>query len=333
MKLKNSFYRPQSPNVSEYREITEKLWGDLKLLIEGRTSTPEVKGYAESLISQGMEYGEQPALFWNLANMNNMGKEERIDFVFAPTQAAAYFLANVRLSWPEAVRDIPGFDNWLRLALNGASCGFAGHGYEAAAQIQSAVKRCACMNMPYFLRLYPEISPAFGRKYKELQDVLDRSAAGGVQPDYLNGTDLAEGAREILYIIQQSSQGDFVQRLLFTYGTLMHGRDNHGYMKNSRYIGDAVIRDFGIYELGWYPGIVHESGKTVRGELYCVPPEDFEDIRQLEDDGALYCQEVTDCLWEGCSLKCHTFVYNRGVDGCPAADGERLWGRNLHDKQ
>ena len=52
---------------------------------------------------------------------------------------------------------------------------------------------------------------------------------------------------------------------VFTYGTLMKDRRNHGYMKDAIYIADGELDGYEMYDLGTYPGIIEGSG-TVFGE-------------------------------------------------------------------
>ena len=74
--------------------------------------------------------------------------------------------------------------------------------------------------------------------------------------------------------------------LMFTYGTLMKGQYNHHYLLTSDYIGDAVLKEHGLMELGGFPGAVPMRNRWITGELYRVDKQTKENIDMLE--GSLY---------------------------------------------
>lgn len=49
---------------------------------------------------------------------------------------------------------------------------------------------------------------------------------------------------------------------IFTYGTLMNNERNHYYLSNQEFISNAYIKNYDIYNLGTYPGII-KGIKTV----------------------------------------------------------------------
>ena len=116
-------------------------------------------------------------------------------------------------------------------------------------------------------------------------------------------------------IIENSADN---RHILFVYGSLMKGRYNHDtYMGRAVYLGRASIRGFALYDLGYFPGILHDSlDSRVYGELYEVSGEDFERICQLEGNGFLYqCESVTARTAESLTaespeeIMAETFVY------------------------
>ena len=118
--------------------------------------------------------------------------------------------------------------------------------------------------------------------------------------------------------LQESEIGADDRHILFVYGSLMKGRYNHeAYMGRAVYLGRASIRGFALYDLGYFPGILHDSlDSRVYGELYEVSGEDFERICQLEGNGFLYqCESVTARTAESLTaesleeIMAETFVY------------------------
>ena len=79
-----------------------------------------------------------------------------------------------------------------------------------------------------------------------------------------------------------------MKHLIFVYGTLMKNQRNHHYMKNCKYLYDAVLNDYCLYDVSNYPGAFKKKGKKVYGEVYEVDEESKKQMDVLEDEGNLY---------------------------------------------
>ena len=75
---------------------------------------------------------------------------------------------------------------------------------------------------------------------------------------------------------------------LFTYGTLMKGECRHDILKDAEYLGDAVLRDYCLLEIGSFPGAVPEEGSRVYGEVYEIPGSLIPYLDRVEGEGYLY---------------------------------------------
>ena len=80
---------------------------------------------------------------------------------------------------------------------------------------------------------------------------------------------------------------------VFVYGTLMGNRANHRfYLKNQRYLGQAVLPGHALYDLGSFPGTIADPTEKVRGELYEINSQCLRQLDQLEGNGSLYVRET-----------------------------------------
>lgn len=101
---------------------------------------------------------------------------------------------------------------------------------------------------------------------------------------------------------------------LFVYGTLMKGNSNHErYLAKSKFIGNAKMKDYALYDLGSYPGIVKREGCTVKGEVYEIDDKTKTLIDKLEGEGSLYFAEQVEVLMEN-DEKFSALVYVYGHD-------------------
>lgn len=102
---------------------------------------------------------------------------------------------------------------------------------------------------------------------------------------------------------------------VFVYGTLLRGESNHGaFLSGSRFVCNAELPGYGLYNVDVYPGIVPEEGKRVKGEVYEVDQATLRQLDHLEDEGDMYTRrEVTAETVEG-PMKVLAYVWNGEVD-------------------
>jgi len=79
---------------------------------------------------------------------------------------------------------------------------------------------------------------------------------------------------------------------LFVYGTLKKGFNNHRIIEGSKYLGMHWLNNYGIFDLGFYPGIRPRQGGVVYGELYEIDDELFPRLDRLEGTPYLYTRET-----------------------------------------
>jgi len=76
---------------------------------------------------------------------------------------------------------------------------------------------------------------------------------------------------------------------VFVYGTLLNGNCNYErYLKDSKFVGNAVLRGYSLYNLGSYPGVKKNADDYVKGEVYIVDDNTLAKLNILEGEGELY---------------------------------------------
>lgn len=76
--------------------------------------------------------------------------------------------------------------------------------------------------------------------------------------------------------------------LVFTYGTLLKGQSRNHVLKDCKYISDAILDDYGLYEVGTYPAAVPMNGFKVYGEIYEINDVIKKELDYIEGEGYLY---------------------------------------------
>ena len=156
-----------------------------------------------------------------------------------------------------------------------------GHGFEALKQQIEALNIFMKGGLREFIDLHPDVCPKFTEMIGSIAAKFSERVSGG---DFIGPWNRSY-EKEIRAVNEY-----FSYRNVFVYGTLMTGECNHGYLKNSLYLGPAALEGHVMYNVGWYPAIVSGEGIVI-GEVYDVPNEDMPSIDKLEGEGELYCKK------------------------------------------
>ncbi|MCS7231973.1 MAG: gamma-glutamylcyclotransferase family protein [Elusimicrobiota bacterium] len=101
-----------------------------------------------------------------------------------------------------------------------------------------------------------------------------------------------------------------LKQYLFVYGSLLSHNSRNYLLKDSKFIGKAILENYGLYKISWYPGIVSKEGSKVVGEVYEVDDVTLEKIDNFEGEGELYKRErVIVNLEKGEKIEAWTYVY------------------------
>ncbi len=112
---------------------------------------------------------------------------------------------------------------------------------------------------------------------------------------------------------------------LFTYGTLMKGQRACYRLENSRYVADAVLHGYGLYETGSYPAAVPVEGFDVYGEVYEIDDETLRDCDEYEGEGDLYIRKLLEAEAQDRTYDAWVYEYNRSVKGMKLRDPTGKW--------
>ena len=104
-------------------------------------------------------------------------------------------------------------------------------------------------------------------------------------------------------------------RPVFVYGTLMRGQRAHHQLSASDFAGCFCLKDYAMYHLGSYPGIVPCAGESVMGELYFVSEEMIAQMDRYEREGDLYLRRSVTLTAGENTHTAEVYVYNRNVSG------------------
>lgn len=106
-------------------------------------------------------------------------------------------------------------------------------------------------------------------------------------------------------------------QFLFVYGTLMRSGRAEDLLSDSEFMGKAILKDYAMYNLGRYPGIVAQKGAWVEGELYAIHDSAIPRLDEYEGEGYLYRRELVTVESSAGSKQAWAYVYLEKPEGEP----------------
>ena len=98
---------------------------------------------------------------------------------------------------------------------------------------------------------------------------------------------------------------------VFVYGTLMRGERAHGFLSGAEFVGEYMLPDYAIYDLGRYPGVKPKRGAIVYGEVYKVGADMIKSMDEYEEEGSLYYRRELTVMNEASKVSAFVYVYER----------------------
>lgn len=187
-----------------------------------------------------------------------------VDFCFLPTYICSAVLMKAYLTDNDAFtsKQIKAFKEGLKMS---SARGLRGHGYEAFKGQIDALNIFIKAGLNEFIDLYSDVCLEFSEMISKIISSFNKMESEGK----FKGPWGESYETEIKEI-----NGYFSQRKVFVYGTLMNGESNHHFLDESTYLGKGTVEGYDMYNVGWYPAIVH-GDNIIIGELYQVPIDDF----------------------------------------------------------
>jgi len=110
--------------------------------------------------------------------------------------------------------------------------------------------------------------------------------------------------------MEELSHQKTIKNYLFVYGSLLSHNSHHHLLEGNRFIGNAILEDYALYKIAWYPGIIPKKGAKVLGEVYEIDKNTLKIIDEFEDEGELYQRKKVKITLENKQkLEAWTYIY------------------------
>jgi gamma-glutamylaminecyclotransferase len=106
--------------------------------------------------------------------------------------------------------------------------------------------------------------------------------------------------------------------LVFVYGTLKRGGENHGWIEPQQFVAEACTAPiYRLFDLGGYPGMVRSAdGVSIQGEVWSVDEAGLTRLDVLEDvEGGEYERVAVQLEGEFAAQSVEGYIYLRSVEG------------------
>ncbi len=106
--------------------------------------------------------------------------------------------------------------------------------------------------------------------------------------------------------------------LVFVYGTLKRGGENHGWIERQQFIAEAhTAPQYRMFDLGGYPGMIRaQDGISIHGEVWSLDEAGLTQLDVLEDtEGGEYERVAIQLEGEFATQPVEGYIYLRSVEG------------------
>ncbi|MBR3228124.1 MAG: gamma-glutamylcyclotransferase [Erysipelotrichaceae bacterium] len=96
-------------------------------------------------------------------------------------------------------------------------------------------------------------------------------------------------------------------------------------LKDCEFIGDAILEDYALKEVGTFPGAVPLKGHKVYGEIYRIDEEKKKELDYIEGEDYLYKFKIVDILCNGEYIKAGFYEFLKDSDVYPYSKKKGKW--------
>ncbi len=310
MKKNYNIIRFSKENMVKAEEYSKELFEQATKGTYKNLTKEELREIADNLFENVAEIDGSIALIVD----DQMPTEGKVDFVYKPTYALAALLIYSYNNYPEMFNEKE-FELISKILNKSIALNLLNHGYDA--------EYGYLKNMLVFcqggLKKYLEKPIGGAKKFNDfmreaivkLEGIYFNTVTKGIKYN-INKFKVVDATNMLIEIISIYKNAG---NRIFVYGTLMRGERANELLKVAVYAGEGILKNYGCYDLGTYPAVVEEAGKSTVGEIWYVDDETLEKVEHYEGDGTLYtCKEVKIEVEEG-EIDCYAYVYNSGITG------------------
>lgn len=270
--------------------------------------------------------GRTETAFCTLSDPNTLPSDARVDFVYIPTYLACAILMRAAVENKNLLQD-EHLRETLFYGLNGCTGrNFFGHGYEGVSGFLDAMEIFAQGRVLRFVERYPEFNEKFTAAINKAERYLKQELCSGREIEPWSKKSYEERADRVLEALLRESKEPVD---LFVYGTLMKGQSANLILDGCTYRGRYCLKDYGMLDLGAYPGVAAYPGESTVGEVYSVPADLLPSLDTYEDEGKLYTRKIVTVSNENNRIPVYVYIYNT-----PDGHGlqRTLWGAKPEDE-
>ena len=277
--MKNLSIEEMSAEIQTLREF-------LDCLTQGLLSDSEVCERLAALVIEAKPFPTNPQCFlWTMFEWDDAPADNDafVEFAVLPTYIATCILTYAYQKYTIASA-VPDFMKTMVGAMNSCvKCGYGGHGYDSDVAFLEHMKYFAQARIDLFISHFPSFHSEFTNSIRAAFRHLENMASGRIV-NVWTGKTYAEQADSLLERFEAYNK----RIRVFVYGTLMKGERAAGLLEGAEYLGNYILHNYAMIDLGEYPSIFKSKGHSVIGEVYSIPINWLPRLDEYECIGTLY---------------------------------------------
>lgn len=304
----NTEFIVERKNPDNYARIIDR---DFREMTDGLVSEQDAVSFITTILTEAKPCKYNSELwFWMFEEPSNMPSDCRIDYVYETTYKLSGIIIYALTKY-ETVKNIPGVLEVLHKTLTGSmGRDFMGHGFERYDAYVTAMAIFARSNINAFFDLFSDDFIEFKEFFRARIPLLEELANDEVIGDW--GESYSDQATAVLELLSHK----YCPIRVFVYGTLMQHQSAHHYLENARYINDFILKEYSMYDLGSFPGVLRwGKDQNVIGEVYEITSEMIPFMDRYEGEGSLYNRQEECVINSDEKLFAYVYVYNGEPNG------------------
>ena len=272
----------------------------------------------------------------NLLPGEGMPRDARVGIVYKPSYAIVALSLYLKTTRPTS--ETSWMDPGLKKLMDAAfQYGIVGHGFEAGEMLRNTMLMFCRAGLKDYLESGERLSEVFNSFMTEMLKRI-KTEISESHTSYAGG--YSSRCPHLTRIPAEYVKMDIP---VFVYGTLMKGERAASHLDNAYFAGEAILRDYALYELGHFPGIKESQSHFVLGQVFYVNSEMLDKLDAYEGEGSLYNRREVSVQLGNEPIQVFTYVYAGTPEVAPYSgrwkmqDDTSIWyaayGSNLSESR
>lgn len=109
-----------------------------------------------------------------------------------------------------------------------------------------------------------------------------------------------------------------------SYGCKIHESLPYPYLTEQKFIGEAVLKGYAMYQVRSYPGVIPDNSDSILGELYEIDERTLKRLDRLEGEGYLYKRTSEKVTVDKTEYDAYVYIWLGNIEDRPKISFENM---------